>query len=141
MRKTQSFDHSPESVPLARRFVSSEIKGAPADIAETVALMTSELAANCVRHTDVGFEVTVIRTSSEIRIEATDRSAGEPELRSPAPTDPDGRGLQIINMLAAAWGVQRREDGGKTVWFSVPLPQLIPAYVPSVTSGVHGRSG
>lgn len=136
MSQTRSFDHTPESVALARRFVSDEIKGVPADVLETVALMTSELAANCVRHTNLGFKLTVIRTAAEVRIEATDDSAAEPVLRSPAPTDPDGRGLQIIDMLAAAWGVERLEDGGKTVWFSVALPQLIPAYVPSGASRV-----
>lgn len=135
--KTQRFDHTPESVALARRFVSSEIKGVPADVVETVALMTSELATNCVRHTSLEFEVTVIQTREEVRIEATDRGAGEPVLRSPGPTDPDGRGLQVVAMLAADWGVEQLSDGGKTVWFSVPLPQLMPAYVPSGTSGVR----
>ena len=138
MKKRRGFDHTAESVMLARRFVSDAIKGVPADIAETVSLMTSELASNCIRHTEVGFEVAVTRTAGEIRVEATDSSAGEPTLRSPAPTDPSGRGLQIIDMLAADWGVERVTGGGKTVWFCVTLPRLMPAYVPSGASGVRG---
>ncbi len=41
-------------------------------------------------------------------------------MRSPRPTDPSGRGLKIIDMLSAEWGVDHRAATGKTVWFVVP---------------------
>ena len=40
-------------------------------------------------------------------------------MRSPKPTDPSGRGLKIIDMLSAEWGVDHRAAAGKTVWFTV----------------------
>jgi hypothetical protein len=79
--------------------------------------MISELASNCIRHTDTGFDLTIIRTPAEIRVEATDRAVEEPRLRSPAPTDPNGRGLQIVDMLSSSWGFEPLPEGGKTVWF------------------------
>lgn len=87
---------------------------------EAVELMVSELATNCIRHTDSGFELTITRTGGDIRVEATDGAGGTPEMRSPKPTDPSGRGLKIIDMLSVEWGVDHRSETGKTVWFIVP---------------------
>jgi anti-sigma regulatory factor (Ser/Thr protein kinase) len=81
--------------------------------------MISELATNCVRHTDTSFELTIVRTPTEIRVAASDAGSGEPTMRNPGPADPDGRGLQIIDMLASSWGVELRPEGGKTVWFAL----------------------
>jgi hypothetical protein len=47
---------------------------------------------------------------------------GEPALRSPRPTEPTGRGLQIVRELADHWGVIAAPNAnGKTVWFSFDL--------------------
>jgi hypothetical protein len=40
-------------------------------------------------------------------------------MRSPKPTDSSGRGLKIIDMLSAGWGVQSASGLGKTVWFTI----------------------
>lgn len=127
MTQTKRFDHTAESVGEARRFVSRAIRGAPADIVEAVVLAVSELASNCVRHTDGGFEVTVQRSPGEIRVQASDRGTGKPVVRSPGPEDPSGRGLQIVDMLAADWGVEALPEKGKTVWFTVMVPVREPA--------------
>jgi anti-sigma regulatory factor (Ser/Thr protein kinase) len=102
---------------------------------ETVGLMVSELASNCVRHTDSRFDLSIILTAREIRVEATDHGGGEPCLRSPAPTDPTGRGLFIVDTLAAAWGVEHRDASGKTVWFAVASdsPRLASQSAPSIS--------
>jgi serine/threonine-protein kinase RsbW len=122
MSRTKTFDHVAESVGQARRFASQAIGRAPSEVVETVTLMVSELASNCIRHTNSRFELTVIRTAGEIRVEATDRGGGEPVIRSPRPTDPTGRGLQIVDMLASDWGVEHSPVKGKTVWFTVSVP-------------------
>lgn len=119
MSTSQTFAHSPASVRLAREFAREALEGSPPDVVETVTLMVSELATNCIRHTAGPFDLRVRRGPGEIRIEATDRGPGEPRLRSAAPTDPNGRGLQIVDMLAKAWGCERRAGAGKTVWFTV----------------------
>jgi anti-sigma regulatory factor (Ser/Thr protein kinase) len=120
VKYTRTFPHKPESVPAARRFATSTLRDVSADTLEAVELMVSELATNCIRHTDSGFRLTITRAGGDIRVEATDRAGGRPEMRSPRPTDPSGRGLKIIDMLSAEWGVDQGAAAGKTVWFTVP---------------------
>ena len=119
MRNTRTFPHEPQSVPAARRFATSVLRGASAETLEAVELMVSELATNCIRHTDSGFDLTIIRHGIVIRVEATDHAGGTPTMRSPKPTDPSGRGLKIVDMLSAGWGVLTGESKGKTVWFTI----------------------
>ncbi|HET6865981.1 MAG TPA: ATP-binding protein [Solirubrobacteraceae bacterium] len=119
MTSTRTFPHEVQSVPAARRFATAVLRGASAEILEAVELMVSELATNCIRHTNSGFDLTIIRSGREIRVEATDHAGGTPTMRSPEPTDPSGRGLKIIDMLSAGWGVQSASGMGKTVWFTI----------------------
>ena len=119
MSRSQTFAHSPTSVRLAREFTRDALQGSPPELVESVTLMVSELATNCIQHSDGSFDLRVIRGPGEIRIEATDRGSGEPRVRSPAPTDPSGRGLQIVDMLSEDWGYEREAGAGKTVWFTV----------------------
>jgi anti-sigma regulatory factor (Ser/Thr protein kinase) len=121
MKRTRSFDHTPESVPLARRFAADTLRGAPEDAVDAVAMMVSELASNCIRHTESGFKLEISLTAHEIRVEATDRGSDQPRMRTAEPTDPDGRGLQIIDMLAETWGTEPQPGQGKTVWFTVAI--------------------
>jgi anti-sigma regulatory factor (Ser/Thr protein kinase) len=117
--KRRTFPHDAQSVPAARRFATSVLSDASPDTLEAIELMVSELATNCVRHTDSGFDLTITRIGQDIRVEATDHAGGTPTMGSPAPTDPSGRGLKIIDMLAARWGVRPDEPKGKTVWFTI----------------------
>ena len=119
MKHERTFPHEPESVPAARRFATSVLRGVTAETLEAIELMVSELATNCVRHTNSGFALTISRGGGDIRVEATDRAGGTPEMRSPKPTDPSGRGLKIVDMLSSDWGVDRHASTGKTVWFTV----------------------
>ena len=119
MKHVRTFPHKPESVPAARRFAKSVLRDVSPNTLEAVELMVSELATNCIRHTDSGFDLTVIRNGQDIRVEATDHAGGTPTMRSPEPTDPSGRGLKIIDMLSVRWGVQSEPFVGKTVWFTI----------------------
>ena len=116
---TRTFPHEPQSVPAARRFATSVLRDAAPDILEAIELMVSELATNCIRHTDSGFDLTIIRAGQDIRVEARDQAGGTPTMGSPAPTDPSGRGLKIIDLLSARWGVRSDSPNGKTVWFMI----------------------
>jgi anti-sigma regulatory factor (Ser/Thr protein kinase) len=122
MKTTRSFPEKPESVTAARRFTTEVLGDLPSAVTATVELLVSELATNCVRHTDSTFDLTIIQSGNQIRVEATDYDAGSPTMRSPKPTDPSGRGLRIVDALAAAWGVEHRSAHGKTVWFTVSVP-------------------
>ncbi len=120
MRETRSFSRRPESVAAARRFADEALTGTARDAVDAVQLMVSELATNCIRHTNTAFDITIVRDRREIRIEVTDRAGGTPVMRSPGPSEPTGRGLQIVDMLSKEWGVEQASPAtGKTVWFVV----------------------
>jgi len=84
--------------------------------------MVSELTTNPIVHAVTGFEVSVARTDSSLRVEVTDLGGGKPELRTPSAAEPRGRGLQIVKALSDRWGViEMTGKRGKTVWFAVRL--------------------
>jgi serine/threonine-protein kinase RsbW len=119
VRRTQTFPRLAESVGAARRFATEVLSGIDPDQLDSVELMVSELATNSIRHAHAEFELTVANVDGEIRVEVTDRAGGEPRMRRAGPDDPTGRGLQIVDLLSDAWGVEHRADTGKTVWFTV----------------------
>jgi anti-sigma regulatory factor (Ser/Thr protein kinase) len=127
MTKARRFQNDPESVPAARRFATDALQGVPAEVLDSVELMVSELATNCVRHASTQFDLTVSRHRGTIRVEVTDRSGGTPTMRSPAPDEPSGRGLQIVNMFSDSWGVDHQKAKGKTVWFTIGAGSSEPA--------------
>jgi anti-sigma regulatory factor (Ser/Thr protein kinase) len=113
----KAFAKTPGSVSAARRFSRDALRDLPPNALELVELMVSELATNCIRHSDSAFDVLIDRTRSDVRVEVSDRSGGTPTVRSPGPEEPRGRGLRIVEMLSQEWGVDYRSGDGKTVWF------------------------
>ena len=81
--------------------------------------MVSELATNCVQHAQTDFEIT-IRTHDQVRIEVRDTDRGRPQVQSPPPQAPSGRGLRIVQEISDAWGIVP-SPSGKTVWFALNL--------------------
>lgn len=120
MSPQRRFPNETTSVSAARRYTLEAIDGLEPRLADAVALMVSELAANAVRHSGTHFTVTIDRSAELIRVAVTDRGAGSPVVRTPEPIEPSGRGLQIVQALSADWGVVPNSDPpGKTVWFTV----------------------
>ncbi len=120
MRVARRFPNSAGSVTQARRYVQEQIDGAPQDVADAIAVMTSELVTNSIRHAASDFEVGVDRRDGTIRVEVTDRGPGVPTVLSPDPTSASGRGLFIVEQLSDSWGVvPAREQDAKTVWFTI----------------------
>ncbi len=104
----------------ARRYTAGAISGLEPRLADAVAVMVSELAANAVRHSGTHFTVTIDQSAQLIRVAVTDSGGGTPVVRAPEPIEPSGRGLQIVQALASEWGVvPNAEPPGKTVWFTV----------------------
>jgi anti-sigma regulatory factor (Ser/Thr protein kinase) len=86
-----------------------------------VLLLLTELTANVVRHAGTPFDVTLTWDGHRVRCEVADGDPTAPRLRSPAPDDPGGRGLHLVDELADRWGV-REAGSGKTVWFELAVP-------------------
>ena len=113
-------------MPVRRPGVRAEaeqcLAGLPRDVLDTVSLMVSELATNCVRHADTDFTMTIEQTMRHVRVEIADSGSGRVATRRPEPTELSGRGLRIIDRLADTWGVTEHPDrAGKSVWFMVGL--------------------
>lgn len=110
----------PASVTKARRFVAGMLDQASDELRECAVLITSELASNAVSHGEGAFTVTARLSADELYVAVTDGGLAVPVPRTPAPTEPHGRGLMIVASLADRWGVERRAVG-KTVWFALSL--------------------
>src|SRR3954452_16754211 len=68
---------------------------------DAVELMVSELATNSVKHAHSDFKVSIKDSGGEIRVEVRDTGRGQPVLRFPAPTEPSGRRLRIVEASRA----------------------------------------
>jgi serine/threonine-protein kinase RsbW len=117
---TRTFPADPQSIPEARHFVAEFLTDVVPDATrDAIEVMVSELATNAIRHAASGFTLRLYVSDTHVRVEAIDTGSGVPELRSPSPTDPSGRGLRIVQGLSDAWGQQTTEEG-KMVWFTIP---------------------
>jgi len=124
-RCCRSFAGRPDEVPRVRKFVALVLRDFTA--ATDVVLMAGELATNAVQHSQSGqpggrFSV-LVETGDPGWIWLGVQDAGgptPPRLRSPAAAGglEGGRGLQIVDGLASAWGVTG-DVAGRTVWFRV----------------------
>ena len=95
-----------------------------------VEFLASELVTNATRHAPgapIGFAVRFDSRSGGKRgvtCEVTDRSPTLPKVRQAGPDQENGRGMAIVNALAAASGVQVGPTG-KTTWFTLALHDRI----------------
>jgi len=138
MERTQSFDARPESVRAARRFVVSALSETSAD-AEIAELLTSELATNAVLHAGTAFDVRIRTADSGVRVEIVN---DEPELLASL-RDPDergGRGLGIVESLAARWGTES-DRAHKIVWFELATDPAVRSRQSDRRSTRHSGSG
>lgn len=108
-----------ESVRAARHFTQDALRGLGVpDAAEPATLLVSELATNAVVHAGTRLRLTVLCSSGVIRIEVRDDDPAPVRELSPDPLQPGGRGIMLVDLLAANWGVNSNEKG-KTVWFEL----------------------
>ncbi|GAA4982259.1 ATP-binding protein [Kineococcus glutinatus] len=105
-----------ESVRLARRFTTSWAEAHEVDgVADDAALVVAELATNAVLHARTDFEVHLRVLDGGLRVDVCDGSTTQPLSGTLDLVAMSGRGLPLVNALAAGWGVDPRE-GGKCVW-------------------------
>jgi anti-sigma regulatory factor (Ser/Thr protein kinase) len=136
----------PNAVGLSRAMVAAAMKRwGLARMTDDAVLIVSELVANAVQATgsvaerlpwehlrDVGMiKVQIARRNSCVLVEVWDNDpTTPPELRNAPPEAESGRGLMIVDALAARWG-HYPSRGGKIVWAQVGdgLPQRIRQHI------------
>jgi serine/threonine-protein kinase RsbW len=102
---------------VLRRAAEAGVAGEPGAVVE---LLTSELVANAVVHGPRHGTILVATSAQDGRFEVavSDDSPRVPVVRDSGPLDEGGRGMMLVELMAAEWGV--RVDGGhKSVWFQV----------------------
>ena len=117
---------TPASVSLARRWSKDVLEevGAP-ELADTMALLVSELVSNVVLHARTPCCLSILEAHGRIRVEVIDGSDRLPGRKER--TDPlaqSGRGMLLVDGLSAAHGVDPQPKGGKRVWFELDRPPL-----------------
>ncbi len=93
--------------------------GLAGEIRRTASLLVSELVTNAIVH---GRSLDAEITAGALRVAVTDDSpAPLPEVDlQPRTSAEGGRGLLIVSLLAARWGVLPA-GAGKTVWFELDV--------------------
>lgn len=113
------------SAPAVRRRLARDLTdaGVPTAQAEDACLVLAELFGNAVRHgapLDGGvLDVDWIVDDGVVEVRVTDGGRGVPRQRTPSRGAEGGRGLAIVDAVAASWGVSRPCAGGTTVWARV----------------------
>ena len=105
---------------LARRFVSETLEGLGVELPETAVLLASELVTNALLHGAPPLHIEVLATPEGVRVAVTDGHPDLPTLRVAGQEDEHGRGLLLVEALAARWGVDANPPG-KSVWFELEL--------------------
>jgi anti-sigma regulatory factor (Ser/Thr protein kinase) len=115
----------------ARQFVREHCHalGFDADACDTAVLLTSETVTNAVTHGRSEARIRVTATPGLMLVEVADGNSRHPQRQPQDPDALDGRGMSIIDLLAARWGV-RDDPYGKTVWFEVRSPSDLDGTAP-----------
>jgi anti-anti-sigma regulatory factor len=93
-------------------------------LADTAALIATELAANAVRHARTAFRFTVSRRRHHLHLTALDHSPDLPRRGAEVDADGPGRGLLIIEAVSHAWGFVSTAEG-KVVWATLRLRRAV----------------
>lgn len=109
----------PRSAGMARHFVDRTLKEWGLEPAvDVVTLLVSELVTNAVLHAGSELEVSVQLRGDRIRVDVVDNEPDSVKRRIADQDAQSGRGMDMVEMLAVAWGTDIR-PGGKSVWFEV----------------------
>jgi anti-sigma regulatory factor (Ser/Thr protein kinase) len=106
------------SCPAARKFVTERLADAPDEIRNAAGLLTSEAVTNAVLHAAGPITIDVRQQGDRYRIEVKDAGRLPPAEKHYRTDDTTGRGVQLLNRLATAWGWQPTRSG-KVVWFEL----------------------
>jgi len=121
----------PESPRAARSFVIDWLRTWDYGcLVDPVALVTSELTSNTVRHARETFTVGVEDLGHGIRVSVQDPVRTPPVPRTATESDVSGRGMAIVDALSDAWGTEQI-PAGKVVWCTFAATERHPAFVTS----------
>jgi anti-sigma regulatory factor (Ser/Thr protein kinase) len=106
----------------ARRFVADTLHSwqLPRNVIADATLLVSELVTNALLHARSAPSVELTQMGACIRCVVVDDSPMAPRRRYYASDAVTGRGIALVDALAARWGSERDGDG-KRVWFELDV--------------------
>ncbi len=113
----------PEVVGAARALVRSVLELWDCDDPDDAGvLLTSEIVTNVVRHAAgvLAVQLDLSIVDGVVRVTVEDPASEQPVLQTPSVDAIGGRGLMLVEALAARWG-SVPTDRGKLVWFEFPV--------------------
>lgn len=120
---------APASAAVARQHVAHACRDLGREFHDVAVLLASELVGNAVEHArSRDIHLVVDHGETRFRVEVHDDLPDDlPVAPAPQPQvdelAPRGRGLMLVERLAAEWGVAPSPRGGKQVWFQLRLPR------------------
>ncbi len=115
-------ESDPRAAGAARRFVRDRLTAWRCDSrVDDAVLVASELVGNAVPHARTAIQLRLLCVDSRVRVEVNDADPRVPILSSRPADATRGRGLALVDALAAAWGVEPRPEG-KVVWAELGAP-------------------
>jgi PAS domain S-box-containing protein len=116
-------DPVPGSARQAREFVSEALgEVGQSEFEDAATLLVSELVTNAILHARTTIEVAVAATADSVYVGVSDRSGQLPARRDYGTRATTGRGLAMVEVIAARHGTETHDDGSKTVWFELGPP-------------------
>jgi anti-sigma regulatory factor (Ser/Thr protein kinase) len=110
----------PDAATRARRALHENCQTLPDYLLYDAELLTTELVTNSVKHSTGLITVAIECDNTSIAVAVADDCPSLPTVRRPSVDDIGGRGMRLVDRLAASWGSKPRDDGkGKLVWFRV----------------------
>src|SRR4051794_27527485 len=114
-------DADGESVAIARGFVDDCLtRWGLIEQAGDVQLIVDELVTNAIQHSRGPVTLAIGRRPDRIVVQVQDPSSASPEPEATDVLADSGRGLLLVEQLAADWGTTPTADG-KRVWAEVPV--------------------
>jgi len=122
LRSQRTLEPTVASSAVARRFMEETLdRWSCGEVLDVVNLLVSELVTNAVVHGGSEAEVSVVLTSTALRIEVGDHDDFVPSVNEASDWATSGRGLALVEAMARRWGIDR-VPGGKVIWFEVDRP-------------------
>jgi anti-anti-sigma regulatory factor/anti-sigma regulatory factor (Ser/Thr protein kinase) len=123
-RYRQRLATSPHAAATARQLVDVACRAwqLPA-LVEDARLVVTELVSNALRHAGGDLELAIVLRQHFLHLAVRDGSTEPPKLTLSAPdTGEGGRGLFLVDAVAAGWGSTPTPDG-KHVWATLRIPR------------------
>ncbi len=138
---SHTFDAQPGSVREARQFLRGCLEAWSAhSYGLSGEQVVSELATNAALHARSEYTVHLRLDADSLLVEVTDSTTVLPQERRYAVDATTGRGLMLVDALAADWGVQSSPTG-KTVWCRIdPDRDLTALFDDGLQAATEGRS-